>query len=76
MRSTPLKGFPSFSLSILKGAFPPFLNIDYENKNMPPLPGYWNVKVKRIGKFSFKALFDGNTHQCYGDKSLYEEVEL
>jgi len=43
---------------------------------MPPLPGYWNVKVKRIGKFSFKALFDGNTHQCYGDKSLYEDVEL
>lgn len=43
---------------------------------MPPLPGYWNVKVKRIGKFSFKALFDGNTHQCYNDKSLYEEVEL
>lgn len=42
---------------------------------MPPLPGYWNLKVKRIGKFSFKALFDGDTHQSYGDPSLYEGLE-
>lgn len=43
---------------------------------MPPLPGYWNLRVIRIGKFSFKALFDGDTHQCYGDPSLYEGVEI
>lgn len=42
---------------------------------MPPLPGYWNVKVIRIGKFSLKALFNGDTHDCYGDESLYREVE-
>ena len=42
----------------------------------PPIPGYWNVRVIRIGKFSFNALFDGDTHQCYGDPSLYEGVEL
>ncbi len=42
---------------------------------LPPLPGYWNVKVKRVGKFSFKALFSGDTHTSYGDKSLYEEEE-
>lgn len=42
---------------------------------MPPLPGYWNLRVIRVGKFSFKALFDGDTHQRYGDKSLYEGVE-
>lgn len=42
---------------------------------MPPLPGYWNIKVIRIGQFSFKALFDiEKTHHCYGDESLYSKV--
>lgn len=41
---------------------------------MPPLIGYWNIRVIRIGKFSFNALFNGNTHQSYGDPSLYEGV--
>ena len=41
---------------------------------MPPLPGYWNVKVIRLGKFSFKALFDSETHHCYGDEKLYREI--
>lgn len=42
---------------------------------MPPLPGYWNVKVKRIGKFNLKDLLfnSAKMHTCYGDKSLYEE---
>ncbi len=41
---------------------------------MPPLPGYWNLKVIRIGKFSFKGLFNPNKyHLCYGDKDLYKE---
>lgn len=44
---------------------------------MPPLPGYWNIKVIRLGKFSFKNLFDPYTyHTCYGNKDLYEGVEL
>lgn len=43
---------------------------------MPPLPGYWNLKVKRLGKFSFKALFNQvETHHCYDDKELYIGVE-
>ena len=42
---------------------------------MPPLPGYWNVKVIRIGKFNLKDLLfnSAKMHTCYGDKSLYEE---
>ena len=42
---------------------------------MPPLPGYWNVKVKRIGKFNLKDLLfnSAKMHTCYGDKSLYKE---
>lgn len=42
---------------------------------MPPLPGYWNVKVNRIGKFNLKDLLfnSAKMHTCYGDKSLYEE---
>lgn len=44
---------------------------------MPPLPGYWNVKVIRLGKFSLKGLFDPETyHQCYGDESLYRGLEV
>lgn len=43
---------------------------------MVPLPGYWNVRVIRIGKFSLKALFNASdTHTSYGDKSLYEGAE-
>lgn len=39
---------------------------------MPPLPGYWNVHVIRIGKFSFRELFNPQeAHTCYGDSSLY-----
>lgn len=39
---------------------------------MPPLPGYWNIKVIRIGKFSFKGLLHPKEmHHCYGDKFLY-----
>ena len=42
---------------------------------MPPLPGYWNIKVIRIGKFSFKGLFRPDIyHQCYGDEKLYREI--
>lgn len=38
----------------------------------PPLPGYHNVKVKRVGKFSLKNLFDPNTyHMIYDDPTLY-----
>lgn len=44
---------------------------------LAPFFGYWNVKVVRVGKFSFKALFDvPKTHTSYGDESLYEGVEL
>lgn len=40
----------------------------------PPIPGLHNVRVKRIGKFSFKALLDASkTHMSYGDKELYPE---
>lgn len=43
---------------------------------MPPLLGYWNVKVIRLGKFSVKGLFQPKTyHCCYSDESLYKEVE-
>ena len=43
---------------------------------VPPFPGYWNLKVIRIGDFSFKKLLDPWTyHTCYGDESLYEGVE-
>ena len=43
---------------------------------MPPLPGYWNVRVIKLGKFSFKGLFDPFTyHCCYGDESLYEGLK-
>ena len=43
---------------------------------MPPLPGYWNVKVIRLGKFSFKGLFNPSKyHLCYGDESLYEGLK-
>lgn len=39
----------------------------------PPLIGYHNVKVKRIGKFSIKNLFNPNVyHMIYDDESLYE----
>lgn len=42
---------------------------------MPPLPGYWNIKVTRLGKFSLKGLFQPNIyHQCYGDEKLYREI--
>ena len=42
---------------------------------MPPLPGYWNIKVIRIGKFSLKGLFQPNIyHQCYDDETLYREI--
>lgn len=41
---------------------------------MPSLPGYWNIKVIRLGKFSFKGLFNPQKYHCiYGDESLYEE---
>ena len=40
---------------------------------MPPFIGYYNVKVVRLGKFSFKGLFDPWTyHTCYGDEKMYE----
>lgn len=43
---------------------------------MPPLPGYWNIKVIRLGKFSFKGLFNPKKyHTCYSDESLYEGIE-
>lgn len=42
---------------------------------MPPLIGYWNVKVIRLGKFSLKGLFHPDIyHQCYGDESLYRVI--
>jgi len=42
---------------------------------MPPLSGYWNIKVIRLGKFSLKGLFNPQVyHQCYGDESLYREI--
>lgn len=41
---------------------------------MPPFPGYWNVKVIRLGKFSLKGLFNPRKYHCiYGDASYYEE---
>ena len=44
---------------------------------MPPLPGYWNVKVIRLGKFSLKGFFDPiDYHQCYGDESFYKGLEV
>lgn len=40
---------------------------------MPPLPGYWNVKVIRLGEFSLKGLFNPEKyHQIYDDEKLYE----
>ena len=43
---------------------------------MPPLPGYWNVKVIRLGKFSFKGLLHSDVyHNSYGDESLYRELQ-
>ena len=43
---------------------------------LPPLPGYWNIKVIRLGKFSLKGLFQPDIyHQCYGDESLYRGLE-
>jgi hypothetical protein len=44
---------------------------------MPPLPGYWNVRVVRIGKFNLKDLLfnAAEMHTSYGDKSLYEGKE-
>lgn len=43
---------------------------------MPPLLGYWNIKVIRIGDFSFKKLFNPREyHTCYGDESLYKDIK-
>lgn len=44
---------------------------------MPPLPGYWNVRVVRIGKFNLKDLLfnAAEMHTSYGNKSLYEGKE-
>ena len=43
---------------------------------LPPFIGYHNVTVKKLGKFSFKGLFNPYYyHEIYGDKSLYEGVE-
>lgn len=40
---------------------------------LPPFLGYWNINVIRLGKFSYKGLFQPQIyHQCYGDESLYE----
>lgn len=40
----------------------------------PPLIGYHNVTVKKLGKFSIKGLFNAEYyHCCYGDKSIYKE---
>lgn len=42
---------------------------------MPLFPGYWNIKVIRLGKFSLKGLFQPEIyHQCYGDETLYREI--
>ena len=42
---------------------------------LPPIPGYWNLKVIRIGKFSLKGLFRPDIyHQCYGDETLYRKI--
>ena len=42
---------------------------------LPPLFGYWNVNVIRIGKFSLKGLFHPEIyHLKYGDESLYREI--
>lgn len=39
----------------------------------PPFIGYHNVKTIRLGKFSFKGLFNPNKyHTIYGDESIYE----
>lgn len=38
----------------------------------PPIPFYFSVKSKRLGKFSFKGLFNPITyHQIYNDEKLY-----
>lgn len=38
----------------------------------PPIPFYFSVKNKRLGKFSFKGLFNPLTyHQIYNDERLY-----
>jgi hypothetical protein len=43
---------------------------------MPPLLGYWNIKVIRIGDFSFKKLLNPREyHTCYGDESLYKDIK-
>ena len=40
----------------------------------PPLIGYHNPKITKLGKFSFKGLFDPYTyHTIYGDESLYKD---
>lgn len=40
----------------------------------PPLLGFHQVKVKRIGKFSLKGLFHPDVyHMSYGEKELYPE---
>lgn len=50
----------------------------YANKSdivtyCPPLPFYFHVKNKRIGKFSIKDLFNPEkSHQAYDQESLYE----
>ena len=39
----------------------------------PPLLGYHNVKVKRLGKFNIKDLFNpGTFHMIYDEPELYE----
>lgn len=39
----------------------------------PPFPFYFSIKNKRIGKFSFKGLFNPLTyHQIYNDENLYK----
>lgn len=44
---------------------------------LPPLPGYWNLKVIRLGKFSIKGIFEPNKyHHVYGDESYYEGIEI
>lgn len=41
----------------------------------PPLIGYHNIKVKRLGKFSIKNLFDPDTfHMIYDEESLYLKI--
>lgn len=41
---------------------------------LPPVLGFHQLKTIRIGKFSFKGLFDPMTyHLCYGNESLYTD---